>query len=35
MLLNNNKNDKGNLYLIKGDKECVIVKVEILYDEGI
>lgn len=34
-LLNNNKNDKGNLYLIKGDKERAIAKAETLYDEGI
>ena len=34
-LLNNNEVDKGNLYLIKGDKERAIAKAETLYDEGI
>ncbi len=34
-LLNNNEIDKGNLYLIKGDKERAIAKAETLYDEGI
>lgn len=34
-LLNNNEIDKGNLYLIKGDKKRAIAKAETLYDEGI